>query len=188
MKAVPRGAVRGLAAFGFAVLLSGCGLQQPVQPVPSESPEPSAGVSTPVTPSSAPATSTDPSPTPSATPTPAPSTSAPLRQLTPPATPTVTGAAVFGTKLGISQGAWKPAPVALAFQWLRDGEPITAATSSTYQLTGDDITHRIAVIVTGSKDGYADSSLRSSQVGPIAPAKLKPPPRPSAGRSRSATR
>jgi hypothetical protein len=86
----------------------------------------------------------------------------------------VTGAAVFGTKLGVSQGAWKPAPVTFAFQWLRDGEPIAAATSSTYQLTGDDITHRIAVIVTGSRNGYADSSLRSTQVGPVAAAKLKP--------------
>lgn len=86
----------------------------------------------------------------------------------------MTGTPAYGKKLGISQGTWKPAPVRLGYQWLRDGEPIDAATASTYQLASNDITHRISVIVTGSRDGYADASLRSAQVGPVTPAKLSP--------------
>jgi hypothetical protein len=119
-----------------------------------------------LTPSAAPATGRSPSS--------APSSSATPSELKPPAAPTIAGTLAFGKKLAISQGAWKPAPVALAFQWLRDGEPIEAATSGSYQLIADDITHHIAVIVTGSRDGYADASLRSAQVGPIMPAALTP--------------
>lgn len=170
MRAVPRGAVRGLATLACVVLLSGCGVHPPVSPViPSEQPAPSAGPPTTLP-------ETIPSPTVAPPTSGEPSTGASVApgELRPPATPSVRGTPVYGSTLTISQGSWEPSPVVLGYQWLRDGEAIGGATARTYRLTGSDISHRIAVIVTGSRDGYADASRRSSQVGPITPAALKP--------------
>jgi hypothetical protein len=68
--------------------------------------------------------------------------------------PTITGSAILGQKLTAVPGTWSPATVALGYQWLRDGEPIVGATSSTYTLVPDDFGATISVSVTGTKSGY----------------------------------
>jgi hypothetical protein len=68
--------------------------------------------------------------------------------------PTITGTAILGQKLTAVPGTWSPATVTLGYQWLRDGEPIAGATSSTYTLVADDFGATIRVSVTGTKSGY----------------------------------
>ncbi|MDM4761561.1 ExeM/NucH family extracellular endonuclease [Galbitalea sp. SE-J8] len=78
-----------------------------------------------------------------------------LRSTITAATPRIGGDAKVGAKLTVRPGTWTPAPVRLAYRWLRDGRPIAKATHPTYRATRADIGHRISVRVTGSKRGYA---------------------------------
>ncbi|MEA5119321.1 MAG: hypothetical protein VB036_17125, partial [Propionicimonas sp.] len=95
------------------------------------------------------------------------------------ATPTVSGKAQVGQKLTAVAGSWGPAPVSLAYQWLRNGKEITTATASSYVLTAADLGARIAVEVTGSKAGYPSVTKASATTAAVtaaaAPvAKVKP--------------
>ena len=58
------------------------------------------------------------------------------------------------------------APLALGatrkFQWLRDGEPISGATDSTYDPLDSDVGHLLEVQVTESVDGYEPVSVTSA--------------------------
>ncbi|WP_291050013.1 cell wall-binding repeat-containing protein [Herbiconiux sp.] len=85
-----------------------------------------------------------------------------LATLTATPKPTVSGTARMGQTLTATPGSWKPAPVTLAYQWLRDGSPIDTATASSYRLTAEDRGHRVAVSVTGSKAGYASVTTTSA--------------------------
>ncbi len=76
--------------------------------------------------------------------------------------PTVTGTAKVGQKLTAQPGTWTPAPVALSYQWLRNGTAITGATSSSYTLTVADQGAKVAVTVTGTKTGYTTTSQTST--------------------------
>lgn len=76
------------------------------------------------------------------------------RPLTP-ATPSISGTAVYGQVLSAVVDPWGPAPVALSYQWLRNGEPISGATSWRYTPRRGDRGDRLSVAVTGSKPGYA---------------------------------
>ncbi|MFC0681645.1 S8 family serine peptidase [Lysobacter korlensis] len=75
--------------------------------------------------------------------------------------PVVKGTAAAGHLLAAAPGTWGPAPVALTFQWLRDGVAIPAATSSTYRVSRADAGRLIAVTVTGAKAGYTTTSTTS---------------------------
>lgn len=80
------------------------------------------------------------------------------------ATPTISDAmVVFGPGVTITAdpGVWGPAPVTLAYQWLRSGVPVEAATASTYALTDSDVGATMSVTVTGSKTGYATATMTS---------------------------
>ena len=46
--------------------------------------------------------------------------------------PTISGTPEYAATLTADPGQWSPAASAYAFQWLRDGQPIAQATSSTY--------------------------------------------------------
>jgi hypothetical protein len=67
---------------------------------------------------------------------------------------------------GGSLAAAAVAPLALGatrkFQWLRDGEPISAATDSTYDPLELDVDHLLEVQVTESVDGYDPVSVTSA--------------------------
>ena len=79
-------------------------------------------------------------------------------------TPTISGSAKVGNTLTVATGTWQPAPVALTYQWLRDGVAISGATASSYTLVAADSGKSISVQVTGSKVGYTTVSKVSSAV------------------------
>jgi hypothetical protein len=81
------------------------------------------------------------------------------------AAPTIAGTVKVGGKVTAKAGTWKAgsAPVTtFSYQWLRNGTPISKATSSTYTVTPTDYGRKIAVRVTGSYAGYATASVTSS--------------------------
>ncbi|QHC68112.1 choice-of-anchor D domain-containing protein [Rathayibacter sp. VKM Ac-2759] len=80
------------------------------------------------------------------------------------ATPTVTGTATVGQKLTANAGTWTPSPVALAYQWKRNGTAISGATAATYTLVAADSGAAITVGVTGSKSGYTAVTKTSAAV------------------------
>ncbi|GAA1956704.1 carboxypeptidase-like regulatory domain-containing protein [Agromyces allii] len=87
--------------------------------------------------------------------------------LTAPA-PKIWGTRAVGGTLGFTAGTWGPAPVKLAFQWLRDGAPIAGATGTTYVLTPSDRDTSIAIRVTGTKTAYNQLVLTSAGTSKIA--------------------
>jgi len=86
------------------------------------------------------------------------------KALTETPTPIITGSSVPGQTLRVSPGVWKPSPVALKYQWLRDGVPIVKAVSSTYKLTSSDAGRSVAIAVTGSKSGYTSEATLSDEI------------------------
>jgi hypothetical protein len=74
--------------------------------------------------------------------------------------PTISGEAVVGELLTVSAD-WGPAPVALGYQWLRDGEPIEGADAASYTIVPADASARISATVVGSRDGFTLASLTS---------------------------
>ena|GEM_PF-245789 len=77
-----------------------------------------------------------------------------------PAAVTVSGVAVVGGTLTAAAPAWTP-DAALAYQWLRDGEPIGGATGGAYAPAAGDAGHVVQVRVTGTADGYRTASVTS---------------------------
>lgn len=105
------------------------------------------------------------SPSASATPAPTPTptaTPAEPRPFTTVGTPVVTGTGTVGRTLTAATGAWRPVPSAYAFQWLRDGAPISGATSSEYVLVAADADRAVAVRVTASRAGYVSTTATSA--------------------------
>lgn len=82
-------------------------------------------------------------------------------------TPVVRGSAVVGGALTAEAGAWSPAGVTLAFQWLRDGSIIRGATGSTYRVSTADVGGRVSVAITGSKAGLQTRTARSQPTAPV---------------------
>lgn len=99
-------------------------------------------------------------PTGSAQPTPAPTNTA---------LPEITGTPQVGQELSASDGTWTGSPTTFAYQWERDGTPITGATSSTYELEAADEGAMITVTVTAS-NANGSASAQSEAVGPVAAA------------------
>lgn len=100
--------------------------------------------------------------------------------------PTISGDAKVGSRLTASPGAWTPAPTALAYQWTADDTPITGATSPTLTPRRALLGRALSVMVTASRDGYADVSSTSARTAPVAegsfsvtsPATVSGAPRP----------
>jgi hypothetical protein len=81
--------------------------------------------------------------------------------------PTVTGDAVAGKTLTVNPGTWSPAPVALSYQWQRDGVNVDGATGTTYQMTSADTGSVMAAAVSGSQHGYISQSQTSAGTTPV---------------------
>jgi hypothetical protein len=79
-------------------------------------------------------------------------------------TPVIAGSTVRGALLTAKTGAWAPAPASFAYQWLRNGVPITGATAKTYTSSAADVTKTIAVKVTAAKPGITSLAKTSSGV------------------------
>ncbi|MTB88888.1 hypothetical protein H9L21_12060 [Aeromicrobium senzhongii] len=84
----------------------------------------------------------------------APTETVDLLQLTATPTPEVTGTGRALDELVAVPGTWQPAPVSLTYQWYVDNTQITGATAPTYKPTAAQVGKRVAVRVTGRRDGY----------------------------------
>jgi len=80
----------------------------------------------------------------------------------------VTGDPVVGRALSAETSGWEPQPVALAYRWFADGEPIAGATSATLALTSSSAGASVHVEVTGSRDGYEPVVVSSVPVRVLA--------------------
>ncbi|WP_237563588.1 hypothetical protein [Arthrobacter sp. H-02-3] len=69
------------------------------------------------------------------------------------AKPTISGTVKVGKVLTARPGAWTQG-TSFKYRWLRNGVPISGATSSTYKVRTADRDKRITVEVTGSRLGY----------------------------------
>ena len=73
--------------------------------------------------------------------------------------PTVTGTAVVGEQLRVSNGSWSPTPTSFSRQWQRcnaDGNAclnISGATGATYGVRSADVGHRLRALVTARASG-----------------------------------
>lgn len=85
-----------------------------------------------------------------------------------PGTPLISGNYTFQSTLTATTGTWAPSGVTFAYQWLRSGNPISGATTSSYSLVAADVGTSVTVRVTGSLPGYAtvDSSATGAIVAP----------------------
>lgn len=82
-------------------------------------------------------------------------------------TPKVVGEPVVGETLVARPGTWHPRGVSFAYQWLMDGDHIAGATASRLELTPTMKGRRIAVAVTGTREGYAGTTVRSRSTAPV---------------------
>lgn len=80
--------------------------------------------------------------------------------------PTVFGETKVGNTLTVDRGYWNSeySPASYAYQWLRDGNPISGATKTSYKLVAADKGHKVQVKVTGSARDYYSSSVVASPV------------------------
>ncbi|MBG6181050.1 S8 family serine peptidase, partial [Arthrobacter sp. CAN_A1] len=83
------------------------------------------------------------------------------------AVPTISGDPRVGSTLTVGAGSWGPTPVALAYQWLRNGAAISGATAITYHATAADAGRKLSVKVTGRKTGFDSATRTSAQTAVI---------------------
>lgn len=97
----------------------------------------------------------------------------PLEPFTTTSQPTVTGSKAVGGTLRAVTGTWSPQPT-FAYRWLRDGMPVSGATSQTYGVTLDDAGHALRVEVTARVPGRLPTS-RVSGESLVYPHEVEPP-------------
>ena len=92
--------------------------------------------------------------------------------------PTVSGDPVVGGKLAAKAGTWGPGTVELSYQWRRDGQPISKATSSSYTVTEADANTSLSVAVTGTRLPYVGVTRVSAAVAAVPLPELAATPKP----------
>ena len=81
--------------------------------------------------------------------------------------PVVSGSALVGQTLSATAGTWSGVPSpSFAYQWRRDGSPISGATASTYALVAADAGAEITVIVTAT-NGSGNASASSAPTSEV---------------------
>jgi hypothetical protein len=75
--------------------------------------------------------------------------------------PSISGGATQGATLTCAPGSWSGSPT-FAFQWLRDGQPISGATSANYLTVAADAGHQISCRVTATNDGGSTASTSAA--------------------------
>jgi hypothetical protein len=86
--------------------------------------------------------------------------------------PAISGTAVFGNTLSVSEGTWAPVttgswatgPMTLGFQWYRGASAIAGATTQTHLLATADVGAVLTVRVTASSPGYATTTVATTGV------------------------
>ena len=97
------------------------------------------------------------------------------------ALPTISGSAHVGSTLTASTGSWSPEATEYYYDWLRDGQFIDGAYSSSYRLTADDLGKKITVLVTAGRldheYGHAESAPTAAVTNPpiVTPPVVTPP-------------
>jgi hypothetical protein len=81
-----------------------------------------------------------------------------------PATATISGDRVVGDVLTASSTVWTPAPEVLTYQWTRNQQPISDATSSTYTPQAADVAKDLAVTVIAHRKAFTPASVSSPAV------------------------
>jgi hypothetical protein len=76
--------------------------------------------------------------------------------------PSIHGTVSVGRTVTADPGAWSQSSVALSYQWLLAGSPISGATSDTYTITSADLGQELQVQVTGTLEGYTTTSVTSA--------------------------
>ncbi|TFV84540.1 serine protease [Microbacterium sp. dk485] len=76
--------------------------------------------------------------------------------------PTISGDPRVGKTLTATPGTWEPAEVEVAYQWLRDGQPIEGATAQTYKVTRADVGTTLSVRVTATAAGNPTPGVADS--------------------------
>lgn len=85
--------------------------------------------------------------------------------------PTVSGAIQVGQKITATAGAATPAADSVTFAWLRNGEPISGATTSSYTPVPSDAGENLKIRVTYKRAGYSDKVV-AKDLGTVAPGVL----------------
>ncbi|WP_248582654.1 DUF3152 domain-containing protein [Nocardioides sp. InS609-2] len=75
--------------------------------------------------------------------------------------PVARGVARFTHTLRAHPGRWTPQRTTTTYQWLRDGQPIKAATDRRYDLAPDDVGTQVQVVVSAAADGYEPAAAVS---------------------------
>jgi immune inhibitor A len=81
---------------------------------------------------------------------------------------TVDGDESLGGTLTATTPSWFQDDVTSSVAWLRDGTPIEDADAAAYQITAADVGHTVSAEVTGSKDGYRDTTVETPGVQAVA--------------------
>ncbi|WRH26499.1 S8 family serine peptidase [Arthrobacter sp. JZ12] len=73
-----------------------------------------------------------------------------------------------GETITSSVSGWEPAPVNVTYEWFVGGNTTPVATGSTYTLSPNDLGLNVAVVATGTKEGYEPASSELLSPGPVA--------------------
>jgi serine protease len=95
----------------------------------------------------------------------------------------ISGNIAVGEPLTAAPGTWNATPTSFKYQWLRDGAPISAATTTTYLVGPDDVGRKISVRVSPASGVFAPVTATSPEtivvpdgpdvsMTPLAPATL----------------
>jgi hypothetical protein len=89
--------------------------------------------------------------------------------------PAITGTAKVGSTLTAHTGAWNPAGVRFAYQWLANGTAIAGATGSTLALGSAELGKTVSVDVTGFATGDITADATSAATAKVAAGTLTAP-------------
>lgn len=76
--------------------------------------------------------------------------------------PVLTGTAVVGNSLSVSNGTWTNSPVSYTYQWKRNGSNISGATNNTYTVVVGDVSSTLTCTVTATSASAESNSATSS--------------------------
>jgi hypothetical protein len=88
--------------------------------------------------------------------------------------PTITGLAQVGHTLSADPGPVDPADATLTYQWNADGDPISDATGSTYELTTAQAGQTITVTITATAQGFISQTDTSDPTAVVETADTTP--------------
>ncbi|MEW1954929.1 carboxypeptidase regulatory-like domain-containing protein [Terrabacter sp. NPDC080008] len=89
--------------------------------------------------------------------------------------PVVSGSAVVGGTLKVTDGTWAPAPTSLTHRWLVGGVAVTGQTGGTFTPRPEDLGKTVTVETTATLSGYATQTTTSTATAAVAAGTLTAP-------------